>query len=122
MATIDARTITRLRAAAAAPPAAWLRIALPAATFVLTAIARTWHINRRFALHGDQIRDRGSRSVRSRACRWCPRYTSDIVGIQLHPLRSGFAASRKASSLWLRIVLVLDHQRLDARDLCVGRA
>jgi hypothetical protein len=59
MATIDARTITRLRAAAAAPPAAWLRIALPTATFVLTALARTWHINRHFWMLGDQIRDWG---------------------------------------------------------------
>ena len=57
MATIDARTITRLRAAAAAAPAARLRIGLPTATFVLTALARTWHINRHFWMLGDQIRD-----------------------------------------------------------------
>jgi hypothetical protein len=35
----------------------WPRITLPAATFALTFIARAWHINRHFAMLGDQIRD-----------------------------------------------------------------
>jgi hypothetical protein len=37
--------------------AAWPRVALLATTFVLATIARTWHINRHFAMLGDQIRD-----------------------------------------------------------------
>src|SRR6185503_4958138 len=41
------------------PTAARWRVVLPAAIFVLTAIARTWHINRHFAMLGDQIRDWG---------------------------------------------------------------
>jgi hypothetical protein len=37
--------------------ATWPRIALPVTAFVLASIARTWHINRHFAMLGDQIRD-----------------------------------------------------------------
>jgi len=55
MATTETRTLTRL--SAAATPAVWLRIAVPTATFLLIALARTWHINRHLAFLGDQIRD-----------------------------------------------------------------
>jgi hypothetical protein len=41
------------------PVSAGWRVALPAATFLLTAIARTWHIDRHFAMLGDQVRDWG---------------------------------------------------------------
>src|SRR6266550_5423653 len=38
-------------------PPNWLRITLPAVTFGLAAIARTWDISHHFAMLGDQIRD-----------------------------------------------------------------
>lgn len=42
-----------------APVAGWRRVALAAAVFLPAAIARTWHIDRHFAMLGDQIRDWG---------------------------------------------------------------
>ena len=40
-------------------PATWWSIALPTAVLLPAAMARTWHIDRHFAMLGDQIRDWG---------------------------------------------------------------